>query len=62
MPSKKKVATVAETPKDDLLGGDLDPKEEKVLDWILNAIIIFVLSWLGLGILLSLGGLIGLWK
>ena len=26
----------------------LDPKEEKMLDWILNAIVIFVLGWLGL--------------
>jgi len=39
----------------------LDPKEEKILDWILNGIIIFVLGWLGLGILLSVGGLFHLW-
>ncbi|MEK7504626.1 MAG: hypothetical protein AAB550_03980 [Patescibacteria group bacterium] len=39
----------------------LDPKEEKMLDWILNAIVIFVLGWLGLGILLSVGGLFHLW-
>lgn len=42
--------------------GELDPKEEKVLDWILNGIIIFVLGWLALGILLSVGGLFHLWK
>lgn len=39
----------------------LDPKEEKILDWILNGIIVFVLGWLGLGILLSVGGLFHLW-
>ena len=39
----------------------LEPKEEKMLDWILNAIVIFVLGWLGLGILLSVGGLFHLW-
>ena len=43
------------------LGGELDPKEEKMLDWILNAVVIFVLGWLGLGILLSIGGLFHLW-
>ncbi|KKU28655.1 MAG: hypothetical protein UX80_C0012G0013 [Candidatus Amesbacteria bacterium GW2011_GWA2_47_11b] len=47
--------------KDDLIGGELDPKEEKMLDWILNAVVIFVLGWLGLGILLSVGGLFHLW-
>ena len=39
----------------------LDPKEEKILDWVLNGIIVFVLGWLGLGILLSVGGLFKLW-
>lgn len=39
----------------------LDPKEEKLLDMILNGIVIFVLGWLGLGILLSVGGLFHLW-
>ncbi len=48
--------------KDDFLGGQLDPREEKVLDWILNGIVIFVLGWLALGILLSVGGLFHLWK
>lgn len=47
--------------KDDLLGGELDPKEEKMLDWILNAVVIFILGWLSLGILLSVGGLFNLW-
>lgn len=40
----------------------LSVQEEKVLDWILNGIVIFVLAWLGLGILLSVGGLFGIWK
>jgi len=48
--------------KDDLIGGELDPKEEKMLDMILNGVVIFILGWLGLGILLSVGGLMGLWK
>ncbi|KKU02865.1 MAG: hypothetical protein UX99_C0020G0002 [Candidatus Amesbacteria bacterium GW2011_GWB1_47_26] len=47
--------------KDDLLEGQLDAKEEKTLDWILNAVVIFVLGWLALGILLSIGGLFNLW-
>ncbi len=51
-----------EEKKDDLIGGQLDPKEEKVLDWILNGVVIFVLGWLALGVLLSVGGLFGLWK
>lgn len=58
MAVKKKV----EEKKDDFLGGELDPKEEKALDWILNGIVIFVLGWLALGILLSVGGLFHLWK
>ena len=48
--------------KNDLLGGELDPKEEKMLDMILNGVVIFILAWLGLGVLLSVGGLMGLWK
>lgn len=51
----KKVVSPADTDK-------LSDKEEKVLDWILNGIVIFVLAWLGLGILLSIGGLFGVWK
>lgn len=41
---------------------ELDPKEEKVLDKILNGVVIFVLGWLALGVLLSVGGLFHLWK
>lgn len=63
MAAKKTVKKpTIETKKADFLGGQLDPKEEKVLDWILNGIIIFVLGWLALGILLSVGGLLNLWK
>jgi len=60
----KKVTKIqsSKVAEEDLVGGQLDSKEEKVLDWILNAIVVFVLGWLGLGILLSLGGLAGLWK
>ncbi len=47
--------------KSEIQTDQLDPKEEKVLDWILNGIIVFVLGWLGLGILLSVGGLFRLW-
>ena len=53
---------VQEPKKDDLIGGQLDPKEEKVLDWILNGVVVFVLGWLALGVLLSIGGLFGIWK
>ncbi len=50
------------TKVDELLGGELDSKEEKMLDMILNGVVIFILGWLGLGVLLSVGGLMGLWK
>lgn len=40
----------------------LDPKEEKMLDWILKGVVAFVLGWLGLSILLVFGGFLGLWK
>jgi hypothetical protein len=56
--------TNSKTQKDnteDFVGGQLDPKEEKMLDMILNGVVIFVLGWLGLGILLSVGGLFHLW-
>ncbi|MBI2587262.1 hypothetical protein HYW29_00405 [Candidatus Amesbacteria bacterium] len=43
-------------------GDKLDPQEEKVLDWILKAIVIFVLGWLALGVLMAVGGLFGIWK
>ena len=59
---KTVVKVKEEVKKDDLIGGQLDPKEEKVLDWILNGVVIFVLGWLALGVLLSVGGLFGLWK
>lgn len=51
----KKVAAAVDSDK-------LTGQEEKVLDWILNGIVIFILAWLGLGILLSVGGLFGIWK
>ena len=47
--------------KSEIQTDQLDPKEEKILDCILNGIIVFVLGWLGLGILLSVGGLFHLW-
>lgn len=43
-------------------GEPLDPQEEKVLDWILKGVVIFILGWLGLSILLVIGGYFGLWK
>jgi len=42
--------------------GQLDPGEEKVLDWILKIIVFFVLGWLALGVLMAIGGLFGIWK
>jgi hypothetical protein len=59
----KKVTSdkVASDNVEDFVGGNLDPKEEKTLDMILNGVVIFVLGWLGLGILLSIGGLFHLW-
>lgn len=60
--AKLKEQSKIEEKRDDLIGGQLDPKEEKVLDWILNGVVIFVLGWLALGVLLSVGGLFGLWK
>ena len=56
-----KKVTSAKVTSDTVAKDQLDPKEEKILDWILNGIIIFVLGWLGLGILLSIGGLFKLW-
>ena len=43
-------------------GEKLDPQEEKVLDWILKGVVIFILGWLGLSILLVIGGYFGIWK
>jgi len=42
--------------------GKLDPQEEKVLDWILKAVVAFILGWLGLSILMVIGGYFGIWK
>ncbi len=40
----------------------LDPQEEKILDWILKAVVTFILGWLGLSILMVIGGYFGIWK
>jgi len=40
---------------------ELDPQEEKVLDWILKAVVAFVLGWLLLAILMVIGGYFHLW-
>jgi hypothetical protein len=42
-------------------GEKLDPQEEKVLDWILKGVVGFILAWLGLSILMVIGGLFHLW-
>lgn len=39
----------------------LDPQEEKVLDWILKGVVGFILAWLGLSILMVIGGMFHLW-
>jgi hypothetical protein len=41
--------------------GQLDPQEEKILDWILKAVVAFILGWLGLSILMVIGGYFGIW-
>ncbi|KKU56651.1 hypothetical protein A3H89_00345 [Candidatus Amesbacteria bacterium RIFCSPLOWO2_02_FULL_48_11] len=41
--------------------GQLDPGEEKILDWVLKGVIAFILGWLGLSILLVIGGYFHLW-
>jgi hypothetical protein len=53
----------AEVKKEELLEeeGQLDPQEEKVLDWILKAVVAFILGWLGLSILMVIGGYFGIW-
>ena len=61
-----KVKEVIETPvvvekKEEDWGEPLDPQEEKVLDWILKGVVAFVLGWLGLSILLVIGGYFHLW-
>ncbi len=40
----------------------LDPQEEKMLDWILKGVVAFILGWLGLSILMVIGGFFGIWK
>ena len=62
--SKMPVAPeVVEVKKDEMeMEGNLDPQEEKMLDWILKGIVWFVLGWLGLSVLLVIGGYFGLWK
>ncbi len=40
----------------------LDPQEEKMLDWILKGVVAFILGWLGLSILMVVGGFFGIWK
>lgn len=42
-------------------GEPLDPQEEKVLDWILKGVVFFILGWLGLSLLLVVGGYFRLW-
>jgi hypothetical protein len=42
--------------------GKLDPQEERVLDWILKAVVAFILGWLLLSILMVVGGYFGVWK
>ncbi len=42
--------------------GKLDPQEEKILDWILKAVVAFILGWLLLSILMVIGGYFGIWK
>lgn len=39
----------------------LDPQEEKVLDWILKGVVGFVLVWLGVSVLMVIGGFFHLW-
>ncbi|MEK9200869.1 MAG: hypothetical protein AAB909_02775 [Patescibacteria group bacterium] len=65
MAAKKKAQSdkVAEVQSDVVVNEEnLDPQEEKVLDWILKGIVIFILAWLGLSVLLVIGGLFGVWK
>ena len=62
--SKMPVEPVMPEKKQDEMGvdGNLDPEEEKMLDWILKGIVWFVLGWLALSVLLVIGGYFGLWK
>lgn len=61
---KQKVEIKEEVPvavKDELDGDKLDPQEEKILDWILKGVVAFILGWLGLSILMVIGGYFHLW-
>jgi hypothetical protein len=69
--SKAKLRPEEETPKamtaveTGVLAGEesgLDPQEEKILDWILKGVVAFILGWLGLSILMVIGGYFGIWK
>lgn len=53
-----KTVAVAEMGED----SGLDPQEEKMLDWILKGVVAFILGWLGLSILMVVGGYFGIWK
>jgi hypothetical protein len=59
--SEKPVASAVVETKSDLVGGEVDPQEEKILDWILKGVVGFILAWLGLSFLLVVGGLFHLW-
>ena len=61
---KPVAATMPAWHKEEGMEGEdkLDPKEEKMLDMILNGVVIFILGWLGLSILLVIGGYFGMWK
>lgn len=54
-------AWLKEKPEASMTGEELDPQEEKVLDWILKGVVGFVLVWLGISILMVIGGYFHLW-
>jgi hypothetical protein len=56
--AQSKTVKAAEVVKDE---NALDPQEEKILDWILKAVVIFVLGWLALAVLMVIGGFFHLW-
>jgi len=58
---KTSVKKVVEIPVKDTDENELDPQEEKVLDFILKAVVVFVLGWLGLAVLMVIGGFFHLW-
>ncbi len=65
-PAAAEVKTEMKLPKWRMEGeteeGSLDPQEEKILDWILKAVVAFILGWLALSILMVIGGYFGIWK